>query len=176
MPGQYGYSPKYPSPRKFPLDNAIPSTIPRSRKNIGRFPGEQDAVDRFVNSPQFPGQQNGASMASIQQFIRNQARMKGFRFSGGIGSQDNSLQISGTAKFFLGVQFNQSFEADVTLTVNNEVIYQQTSVQSLNPFSNPRSDRDWFPVNRPLSGTDEIILAINSFVAYTNIAFTTYYI
>jgi len=131
---------------------------------------------KIILSPQFPGAQDGASMEQIQEFIRNQARLKGFRFSGGIGSQNFPLQISGTAKFFLGVQFNESFDADVTLTVNNEVIYQDVPVIGLNPISNPRSEKDWFPVSRPLSGTDEIILAINSFVAYDNIKFTTYYI
>lgn len=142
----------------------------------GRRAGEDATIKRLVMSPQFPGAQSGASQASIQEFIRNQARVKGFRFSGGIGTQDFSLQISGTAKFLLGIQFNQSFDADITLKINNEIIYQDVPVIALNPFSNPRSNKDWFAVDRPLSGSDEIILSINSFVAYTNTRFTTYYI
>lgn len=158
--------------RKFPVNAGI---IPDTKSGIRR-PAEDEAIRKIINSPQFPGAQDGASIEAVRQFIRNQARLKGFRFSGGIGQQNFSLQISGTAKFFLGVQFNETFDADVTLTVNNEIIYQDTPVIALNPFSNPRSDRDWFVVNRPLSGTDEIILSVNSFVVYNNIKFTAYYI
>lgn len=158
--------------RKYPVNTG---TIPDTKSGVRR-PAEDEAIRKIILSPQFPGAQDGASIEAVRQFIRNQARIKGFRFSGGIGTQAFSLQISGTAKFFLGVQFNESFDADVVLTVNNEVIYQDTPVIALNPFSNPRSDRDWFVVNRPLSGTDEVILLINSFVVYDNIKFTTYYI
>ena len=157
---------------------------PRTR-NIPQLPGQrrvvraartEDIVNQIVHSPNFPGGQNGASIEAVREFISNQVRIQGERFTGGIGTQEFDIDISGTAKFFLGIQFNDAFDADVKLEVNNETIFSAVSVNALTPIGNPRSSKDWFPVNRPLAGSDKIKLTITGFEVYENTPFTIYYI
>lgn len=163
-----------PARRRGIPSTVIPWKMPNT-KPINRVQ-ESRAINQIIAQPQFPGQQDGATIEAVRAFIRDQARLQGFRFDGGVGTQEFIIDISGTAKFLLGIQFNEAFDADVQFLVNNEIIFDSVSVQALTPIGNPRSNKDWFVVNRPLAGTDKIKLVITSFEVYENTPFTIYYI
>jgi hypothetical protein len=118
-----------------------------------------------VNTPQFPGWQKNHSREDVQDFIKNQVRRKGYKFSGGATSTENSLQISGTARFLYGIAFKNVFDCVATLTVNNEVVFENIDVSFL-LFG--ATEQDYFAVNRPLSGQDTVKLTLTGGVAYAN--------
>ncbi len=55
-----------------------------------------------VNTPQFPGWQEGLSQAQVQAINKNQKRIKGFIITTATGETITNLELSGTAKLFLG--------------------------------------------------------------------------
>jgi hypothetical protein len=122
--------------------------------------------------PNFPGQQAGASMKAVQNFTKNQIRRKGFRFSGGTSATAFQIKISGTAKFLLGIGFLNSFGALATLTINNEVVFENMDVRF---FLFGATEQDYFAINRPLSGQDDITLTITGDAVYSNQPFAVYY-
>jgi len=126
--------------------------------------GEMSAIagsKAWVNTPQFPGQQKGQSIDAVRQFIKNQKRSRGFRFNLVTSNQTFNINISGSARMFLGFAF--SFEPDapatmppfVNLTINNEVIIQDTSPVF---FTQRYMDDEYYFFPRPLSGQDDVIL------------------
>ena len=158
---------RFPKPGRVPID-----TKP------GTNQAQQDiAIQRMLLSPSFPGGQQGATIESIREFIRSQPRILGQRLTGGLGTTEFDIQLSGSAVFFLGIQFNVFIDADCTLIVNNEIIYDSVPIAALTPTLNPRSYIDWFVINRPLSGTDKIKLIVQDALGvYDNVPFTSYYI
>jgi len=127
--------------------------------NDGRDPLVRKAA--WVNTPQFPGQQKGFSIEAIRTLIKKQKRVRGFRFNLDATSASNNINISGTARIFLGFAF--SFVGDVladfppfaSLTINNEVVLQQVNP---NFFTDRYMDDEYYFIPRPLSGQDVIIL------------------
>ena len=118
----------------------------------------------YVDSPQFPGWQKGNAPHEVQAFIRDQVRRKGFVFSGGTTPQDFKLTLSGSARFFYGLTFENKI-GTVTLTINNEVVFENVSARFLQ-FG--QTNQDYYAVNRPLSGQDSITITITGFAGYTN--------
>jgi hypothetical protein len=55
-----------------------------------------------VNTPPFMGWQEGLTQAQVQQFIKNQKRIKGFSISVPTGGSTTNLELSGTARLFVG--------------------------------------------------------------------------
>ncbi len=118
---------------------------------------------QWVRTPQFPGQQKGFSIEAIRQLIKKQKRSRGFRFNLINSLATENLNISGSARIFLGFAF--SFEPDtsanfppfVNLTINNEVI-----IQDVNPnfYTARYMDDEYYFYPRPLSGQDTVTLVM----------------
>lgn len=122
-------------------------------------------AESFIDTPQYPGWQKGLSMKTVQDFVKEQVRRKGYVFSGGIGSQKFPIVISGNARFLYGIAFLDRFNASVTLDVNNEVVIEDVHVGLL-LFG--ATNQDYYAVNRPLSGSDNVALTIAGVAGYTN--------
>ena len=126
----------------------------------------------IVNTPQFPGQQKGMNMENVQKFIKDQVRRKGFRFSGGATAQDFRIQIAGNARFLYGIAFlNVSFGL-CSFKVNNEEIITNLDTGFVQ-FG--LTEQDYFAINRPLSGSDDILLTITGDAGYLNQPFVVIY-
>lgn len=122
-------------------------------------------TESFIDTPQYPGWQKGLKMKTVQDFIKEQVRRKGYVFTGGIGAQKFPLVISGNARFLYGIAFLDRFNARVELDVNNEVVIEDTHVGLL-LFG--QTNADYYAVNRPLSGSDDVTLTITGLAAYQN--------
>lgn len=136
-----------------------------------------------VNTPQFPGWQEGLSQAQVQAINKNQKRIKGFIITTATGETITNLELSGTAKLFLGFALQplvQSVVNDVgtspnefQLTINNEII-----IDRVHPvfFGADYMDSEYYQIIRPLSGQDTITSRINNTQASTTMGLTIYYI
>lgn len=133
----------------------------------------------MVKTPQFPGQQKGFSIDAIRTLIKKQKRTRGFRFNLVSSIGTFNINISGSARIFLG--FALSFEPDTTanfpafmnLTINNEVI-----IQDVNPnfFTSRYMDDEYYFFPRPLSGQDDVILQTQPAPVDVIMDFVVYYI
>jgi len=149
----------------------IPPAGKRRQPNAFTGSGKGDGKGGLI--PQFPGQQNGASIEQVRSFNKNMVRRKGFRLSGGTTSQAFEIKISGTAKFLLGIVFlNQTFGV-CSLTINNEVVFTDMDTGF---FEFGETEQDYYAVNRPLSGQDDITLTITGDNNYNNEPFAVYYL
>jgi hypothetical protein len=136
-----------------------------------------------VNTPQFPGWQEGLSQSQVQGIIKNQKRIKGYLITAGTGETVTNLELSGTARIFVGFALQplvQSVVNDVgaypnefQLTINNEII-----IDRVHPifFGADYMDSEYYQIIRPLSGQDTITSRINNTQASTTIGLTIYYI
>lgn len=122
--------------------------------------------------PSFPGQQNGASMQQVQSYIKQQVRRKGFRFSGGTAPVDQQITISGSAKFLYGIAWLGTSFGTFGMMINNEQVIETVDTGF---FSFGQTEQDYYAINRPLSGSDDIKITITGDAAYTNRAFIVYY-
>lgn len=136
-----------------------------------------------INTPQFPGWQEGLSQQQTQMIIKNQKRIKGFTISTATGETITNLELSGTARVFIGFSLQplvQTVLADVglypnefQLTINNEII-----IDRVHPifFGKDYMDSEYYQLVRPLSGQDTITTRINNTQAATTMGLTIYYI
>jgi len=149
-------------PRKM---QAVKSDISMKRQNR-KFPGGSSL------DPDFPGRQNGASVNQVRDYIKNQVRRKGFRFSGSTAPVQQPIQIAGNAKFLFGIAWlNDSF-GTFSMMINNEQVIETTDTGF---FMFGRTEQDYFAINRPLSGSDQITITITGDAAYTNEPFVVYF-
>ena len=136
----------------------------------------------IVRTPQFPailkslpGQEMNEAIDQVRAFIKKQKRSKGFSFGISPGSNTNPVDISGTARIFLGFSLLMppndelpsgfaSLPDSVTLTVNNEII-----IESVHPnfFSQEFMDDEYYSFLRPLSGSDTVVMATQGVDALT---------
>jgi hypothetical protein len=132
-----------------------------------------------VRTPQFPGQQKGYSIEQVRSLIKKQKRAKGFNFSLETGSSDFNLDLSGTARIFLG--FALLFDEDVITNqpeqfdfiINNEIIIDQTQPSF---FSPDFMDDEYYYFPRPLSGTDELTVKFSNSAGEQTVRMIVYYI
>jgi len=133
-----------------------------------------DEMD-FLNAPQFPGQvqmgvqqKNQPSIEEIRKLIKRQKRLKGFSFDAPVGNSTFNIQLSGTARLWLGLAMYGIEEegpenplccttfqniSQVVLQINNEIVIDQLDP---NFISFGLNDTEYYFIPRPLSGTDEI--------------------
>jgi hypothetical protein len=127
----------------------------------------------IVNTPQFPGWQKGNAPEKVREFIKDQVRRKGYRLSGGNTAQDFNLGLSGTARYLYGLALVTGQTTGLaTLKVNNEVVWENVDLSFLN-FG--QTEQDYYAVNRPLSGQDDIILTITGDAGYQNMPLVAIY-
>jgi len=113
-------------------------------------------------NPEFPGTQLGATIEQVRSWIKKQKRARGFAFDVPVGTTPFNIQISGTARIFLGFAFIQADpdfadQATCTLTINNEVVIETTFMSF---FNNTFTDEEYYSFPRPLDGTDSVTLQI----------------
>lgn len=136
--------------------------------------------------PPFPGMEDyfnkatGLTLEQVRQFIIKQKKSRGFAFNTKVGSQKVPVNLSGEARFLLGFGFDPGPGTDgaliplgaVTLTVNNEVIVDGQSANTLNIGL---ILQEYYSFPRYLSGQDTIILNVgDTVVRAANVVF--YYI
>ncbi len=147
---------------------------PKQQRKVA-YNGSASPADNFMTNqgvPSFPGWQDKKTMKQVQNFNKNMVRRKGFRFSGGTSPQDQELKLSGTAKFFLGIAWlNQSF-GTCSLMLNDEQVF---ATMDTGFFELGKTNQDYYAVNRPLSGQDNIVLTITGDNNYTNEPFVCYF-
>lgn len=136
-----------------------------------------------IDTPQFPGWQEGLSQRQVQNIIKNQKRIKGFQIAVATGETITNIELSGTARVFIGFALQPIVKATLddiddypqgfSLTINNEII-----IDRVNPifFGKDYTDEEYYQLIRPLSGQDTISTKFNNTNAATNFAFTVYYI
>jgi len=125
-----------------------------------------------MNTPQFPGTQKGKTIEQVRDFNKNMVRRKGFRFSGGTSPSPFQLKISGTAKFLLGIAFLNPTFGVCNMTLNNEVVFEDTDTGF---FTLGNTNQDYYAINRPLSGQDDLTINITGDAAYANQPFIIFY-
>lgn len=113
-----------------------------------------------VRTPQFMGQQKGYSIEQIRALIKKQKRAKGYIFTVPDGSSSFNLDLSGTARIFLGFSllFQDNTDPNAipeqfNFVINNEIVIDQTNGLF---FSPEFMDDEYYFFPRPLSGTDEL--------------------
>lgn len=149
-------------PRKM---NAVKSEI-QQKRNGRKFPSGS-ALD-----PNFPGRQNGASVKEVRDYIKQQVRRKGYRFSGGTAPVEFPLQISGNAKFLYGIAWLGASFGTFSMMINNEQVIETTDTGF---FAFGTTDNDYFAINRPLSGSDDVKITVTGDAAYVNKALILYF-
>jgi len=138
--------------------------------NLQKFKG-------LVDTPQFPGVNIDRAIATVQAFIRNQKRARGFEFPIIAGNNsDLRIELSGSARMMLGFAITQTESAvldrakGMSFTVNNDLIIDNVNVDKFGPEF---TDDEFYFYPRPLSGTDTFKLNIVGQNA--NIIFMTIY-
>ena len=139
---------------------------------------------QYLHTPQFPGQQDGASVEQVRAVIRKQKKTKGFNWSVANGFNSFNLELSGTARVFLGFSLMPvvadagaisiaAMAEEFNLTINNEIITDQTHPAF---YTNFFTDEEYYSIPRPLSGTDIITVSWNNAGAVQNWVLIVYYI
>lgn len=145
-----------------------------------------------MNTPQFPGQQLGATIEQVRTLIKKQKRMKGFKFAAPVGTSSMKLDLSGNARMLIGFAMYAKPKAldtigeffspaitflnveQVTLKVNNEIIVDQVDPNFL---SFGLQNDEYYFLPRPLSGTDDINMTfLNSGTNTENLSIIMYFI
>jgi len=135
-------------------------------KKMERNNPYRNVLENNIGLKQFPGGDTlGLNLQQIRNLIKTQNRAKGFRFTLPLGASNFNIDISGTAKVFLGFIFGGSTFTPIisdtfSLTINNEIIIQSGNTQAFSSSRDIKSDYYWFP--RPLSGTDEVTLSFQA--------------
>ena len=136
-----------------------------------------------VNTPQFMGWQEGLDMAQVQKIIKRQKRIKGYSLSTPTGRTTFNLELSGTARIFIGFSLQpivqatatdiDNFPNEVQQTINNEIIIDRAHPVF---FGQGYTDEEYYQLIRPLSGQDTITLVLNNTAAATTMGLVIYYI
>lgn len=132
-------------------------------------------------TPQFPGQQKGWSIEQVRELIRKQKRVKGFRLAIPNGQSTHNIQLSGTARIFLGFAFaydGSNGNPAGTPEASSLKINEETVIENVRPFffTNYLMDDEYYFIPRPLSGTDQISFTFNNAGAAQNWDLCVYYI
>lgn len=127
---------------------------------------------------QYPGAIYGAQWEDVQDLIRKQKKSKGIIINSIISTTvETQVNLSGTAKIFLGIRIgNSSFglsrNAVWQLVINNEIIFKDVSTFfMMNDFTVNSAVTEYFSYPRPLTGTDDIQIFVSEPAAGANSAY-----
>jgi hypothetical protein len=134
-----------------------------------------------TNAPQYPGEQSGASLEQVREYVKNQKRVKGYRITADTGNTTQQVRLSGDARMLLGFSIllvpaqvtADTIPETFTMTINNETVINQCSPKF---FSPDFCDDEYYEFPRPLSGTDDITLYISNSNAAQAVNIIFYYI
>lgn len=130
----------------------------------------------------FPGQQMGATVAQVRDEVKKQHRIKGYNLTVPTGTTPYPLQVTGDARKFLGIVLFPIKDAftktlieinQCTFKINNEIIIEDLNPNFLNGWFN---NDQYFPLPRPLSGTDQITITFTNPGATESVGVALYYI
>lgn len=138
----------------------------------------------FVDTPQFPGLQNGATIEQVRDYISKSPKTKGYNFAVPSGTSDFNLQLQGNARIWLGFSLLPVKKAEeitniadmpeeFNLTINNLIICDQTHPSF---FTQLLQDREYYKIPTPLSGTDIITVQFQNSGDPQNWIMVAYYI
>lgn len=99
----------------------------------------------------------------IRDTYRDGVRSKGFRQTVGTGTNDISLSLSGTAKYFMGIAIHNITAAavDLSLIINEDVVIDTIDARFIE-VDGATSPRDFYAFGRALNGQDTIVLKVNN--------------
>ena len=139
-----------------------------------------DEVKQLIRTPQFPGQQKGASIEQVRSLIKRQKRAKGYTQAVPTGTTTFNLDLSGTARIFLGfailLEDGLSLVAQPSqfnVTINNEIVIDQVQPSF---FSPDFMDEEYYFFPRPLSGTDDITVTYVNAAPAQTVRLIVYYL
>lgn len=101
-------------------------------------------------------------MKAIQNYIKAQIYFKGFSYAVVVGNNSTTLTLGGSCRFLYGIQLwmsNANIAQDDTfsLNINNEQIFDTILWRAFNPAAcGGLPNTQFFPVPRPLSGSDTV--------------------
>lgn len=152
--------------------------------NREKFNQELNAISGgkiSVQTPQFMGMQKGnLDVDQVRAMIKRQKRIKGYNWSIPAGTQSFDVQLSGTARLFLGFLLLPPDITDptgtpdsITLDINNEIV-----IDTVKPYllTNYAMDDEYYFIPRPLSGTDQIKFTWQNSAAAQSWQIALYYI
>lgn len=116
-----------------------------------------------VGTPQFPGMQTGKTIEEIRALIKKLKRCKGYTFVVPTGQENFNLDLSGSARVWLGFALLPpepdniaGMPNSITLTINEEKVIDQVHPDF---YSGRYMDEEYYSIPRPVSGRDIINLA-----------------
>lgn len=127
-------------------------------------------------------QTNFGNIVDLQKFNNAQVYTKGFTLGGNAGVVTKfNLDLGGMARKIHGIVVlvpiaNSNDDSFISLNINQELIIDDVNVRAYIPSSNgnPFKPNQYYALPRALSGSDTVILSINSFAA--NNYFLTFYL
>lgn len=115
----------------------------------------------YQKSAQYPGAEApNATVKMIKDWTKRQKKIKGYNYTIAVGATQTQNQLPGVARFLLGFSCWFSAPSNVTLSVslNNELIVDTVNINLFNiQPSNGNRYQEFIPLNRFLSGQDQII-------------------
>lgn len=133
-----------------------------------------------LGTPQFPGQQFGATVGDVRSWIKQQKRLKGYRFNLPTTSSEFELKLTGSARMLLGLNVlpdpgtaSTDVVTEMQFVVNNEIVIDSVNPKVLSPDF---CDDEYYFIPRPLSGTDQITIKFKAAPESQFIDVTLYYL
>ena len=136
-------------------------------------------LNSWVCRPQKNDAQVKQNIEKVRSWIKKQKRSKGYVHALSTGTTEFNLDISGSARIFLGfaLLFSEtaigSQPATFTLNINEEIIVNQVQPSF---FSPDFMDDEYYFFPRPLSGTDVVDVTYNNPNADQTVFMIVYYI
>lgn len=99
---------------------------------------------------------------TLKSFVKKQIYMKGFNFNVVVGDNPtNDIKLGGKARFLYGINLlitaaRVADEDLFSLTINEEVICDKVNWKNFYPGLNSGKLQMYFPIPRPLSGSDSV--------------------
>lgn len=132
-------------------------------------------LPRSMQIPVAPGTPPNSPLpaAAQRRITDNTAIRVGYRFSGGLVAKDFKLELPGDQRLLLGVAFLNGTFGTCTLMVNNAVVWRDVDTGF---FQMGKNMEDYYAVNLPLNGNDNLVLTVTGDAAYSNQPFVVYYV
>lgn len=127
-----------------------------------------------IFTPNFPGQQKGFSIGAIRRMIKRQKRAVARRIDIPAGDAAFPINISGSARIFLGFSLINPPAGLLQMLINDEIIINPANAAFF--VFNAASERDYYDFPRPLSGNDAFEFIFTGVAAGIQTDIIIYYI
>lgn len=148
----------------------------RGIQNIKNFqiPGKTNMYSNTPANgvPSFPGEQMGLTAAQAKQIYNCNIRSSGFSFSGGTTISVNKIDIPGDARRLVGMASLNGAWGTVTFKLNGLDVIDNLDTG----FTKIGDNKEFYRIDLPITGRDNMSLIITGYAAYTNQTFLFLYI